>query len=94
MPKLLTSITPFLILLLCNQSCKTASKVEETNTNDTIPTGTLSFITTRDGNFEIYSMTADGKNATNLTNNKSLDFWSSWSPDGKYILFYFILFKP
>jgi TolB protein len=52
------------------------------------PTGVLSFLSTRDGNFEIYSMTADGKNVKNLTNNKALDFWSSWSPDGKYILFY------
>jgi TolB protein len=48
----------------------------------------LSFLTTRDGNFEIYTMTADGKNITNLSNNKALDFWSSWSPNGKFILFY------
>ncbi|MCA0363889.1 MAG: DUF5050 domain-containing protein [Bacteroidetes bacterium] len=48
----------------------------------------LSFLTTRDGNFEIYSMTANGKNVINLTNNKALDFWSSWSPDGKFLLFY------
>ncbi|MBK9510594.1 MAG: PD40 domain-containing protein [Cytophagaceae bacterium] len=48
----------------------------------------LSFLTTRDGNFEVYSMTANGKNVVNLSNNKALDFWSSWSPDGKFILFY------
>jgi TolB protein len=58
------------------------------NVNDTLPKGTLSFLSTRDGNFEIYSMNADGKNVVNLSNHKSLDFWSSWSPDGKYILFY------
>lgn len=52
------------------------------------PRGTLSFLTTRDGNFEIYSMDADGNNLKNLTCNKALDFGSSWSPDGKYILFY------
>ena len=33
-------------------------------------------------------MTSEGKNVKNLTNNKALDFWSSWSPDGKYIYFY------
>lgn len=77
-----------LLFLLINQSCKTASKSFRANSNDSIPTGVLSFLTTRDGNFEVYSMTADGKKTTNLTNNKSLDFWSSWSPDGKYILFY------
>lgn len=53
-----------------------------------MPKGTLAFLTTRDGNFEVYSMTADGNNVTNLTNNKALDFWSSWSPDGKELLFY------
>ncbi len=72
-----------LLLLVFNQACKTASKAV-----DHTPAGTLSFLTTRDGNFEVYSMTADGKNVTNLTNHKALDFWSSWSPDGKYLLFY------
>lgn len=52
------------------------------------PNGTIAFLTTRDGNFEIYSMSTDGTIITNLTNNKALDFWSSWSPDGKNILFY------
>jgi len=66
----------------------TSSKTSRTIINDSIPSGTLSFLTTRDGNFEIYSMTADGKKITNLTNNKALDFWSSWSPNGKFILFY------
>ena len=88
MDRHIISIVPFLLLLICSQSCKTSSKIAGTTRNDTIPAGVLSFLTTRDGNFEVYSMTADGKNVTNLTNNKSLDFWSSWSPDGKYILFY------
>lgn len=81
-------IVPFLLLLISSQACKTSSQARETTFNDAIPTGALSFLTTRDGNFEIYLMTIDGKNVTNLTNNKSLDFWSSWSQDGKYILFY------
>lgn len=51
------------------------------------PTGTLSFLTTRDGNFEVYSMDAEGRNEQNLTRNSKLDFGSSWSPDGKYVLF-------
>jgi TolB protein len=70
------SITFIILFQVCFQSCKTSIE----NPNETIPTGILSFITTRDGNFEIYSMTADGKNVKNLSNNKSLDFWSSWSP--------------
>ena len=88
MDRHIISIVPFLLLLLCSQSCKISSKTYGTTLNDSIPTGVLSFLTTRDGNFEVYTMTADGKNVTNLTNNKSLDFWSSWSPDGNYILFY------
>lgn len=73
-----------LVISLCSVGCKsTLNSATETN-----PTGVLSFLTTRDGNFEVYSMNADGKNVLNLTNNKSLDFWSSWSPTGKQILFY------
>jgi TolB protein len=52
------------------------------------PSGVLAFLTTRDGNFEIYSMNTDGTNPINLSNNKAVDFWSSWSPDGQQILFY------
>ncbi len=75
------------LVLICNQSCKSTSSLNKLSQNDSIPSGTLSFLTTRDGNFEVYSMTADGKNVRNLTNHKSLDFWSSWSPDGKQIVF-------
>ncbi len=83
-----TFIAGFILLFFCNQSCKTGSKVIAENNNDSIPTGVLSFLTTRDGNFEVYTMTADGKNVTNLTNHKALDFWSSWSPGGNQLLFY------
>lgn len=88
MIRFLTATAIFLVVISFSQSCVTGSKTSGTTHNDTIPTGSLSFLTTRDGNFEIYTMTADGKNVTNLTNNKALDFWSSWSPNGKYILFY------
>lgn len=76
-----------LIAIGFNFSCAPLFKSSGNTQNDSIPVGTLSFLTTRDGNFEVYTMTADGKNATNLTNNKALDFWSSWSPNGAYILF-------
>jgi TolB protein len=72
---------------LCMNGCKTGARNAEKELDDQ-PSGMLSFLTTRDGNFEIYSMSADGTNAINLTNNQALDFWSSWSPDGKQILFY------
>jgi TolB protein len=76
------------MIVICNQFCNPASKAAGGNRQDSQPSGVLSFLTTRDGNFEIYTMTADGKNVTNLTNHKSLDFWSSWSPNGKQLLFY------
>lgn len=88
MNRYLISISFLVLITSCNLACKTTSKVISSTVNDTIPVGILTFLTTRDGNFEIYSMTADGKNVKNLTNSNALDFWSSWSPDGKYILFY------
>lgn len=75
-------------IIISFAACKTSQSLS--NNRDLLPDPkmVLSFLTTRDGNFEVYGMTADGRNVKNLTNNKALDFWSSWSPDGKYILFY------
>ncbi|MFN3667340.1 MAG: TolB family protein, partial [Sediminibacterium sp.] len=51
-------------------------------------TGTLLFTSTRDGNWEVYTMDADGKNQQNLSNHPGADYGLGWSPDGSYILFY------
>lgn len=84
------SMRNFLLLftVLTLVACKGTQNMQSSTEVFPDPNLELSFLTTRDGNFEVYSMTADGKNVKNLTNNKALDFWSSWSPDGKYILFY------
>lgn len=76
------------ILILSGTGCRTLSSSHGSGSATEEPIGTLSFLTTRDGNFEIYSMDASGQKVKNLTNNKALDFWSSWSPNGKHILFY------
>lgn len=76
------------VLLVCGSGCRTILTNQGNADALVVPSGTLSFLTTRDGNFEVYSMDANGQNVRNLTNNKALDFWSSWSPDGKQILFY------
>jgi TolB protein len=56
----------------------------------------IAFISTRDGNREVYSMNVDGTCQTNLTNNPAHDGYQwfydhkspAWSPDGAKIAFY------
>ena len=49
--------------------------------------GKIAFESSRDGNFEIYVMNADGSNQTRLTNNPARDTEPRWSPDGTTIAF-------
>jgi TolB protein len=51
------------------------------------PTGVLAFMSTRDGNFEVYTMKANGDSAVNLTCNKASDYGFSFAP-GKRLVFY------
>ena len=45
----------------------------------------ITFVSSRDGNAEIYVMDTDGGNQRRLTNNRHDDWSPSWSPDGKRI---------
>jgi Tol biopolymer transport system component len=49
--------------------------------------GKIAFFSDRDGNYEIYSMNADGSGQTNLTNNAAADEFTKWSSDGTKIAF-------
>ena len=49
--------------------------------------GLIAFQSNRDGDFEIFTMNADGSNQTQLTNNIAHDFGPDWSPDGSKIAF-------
>jgi Tol biopolymer transport system component len=49
--------------------------------------GKIAFASDRDGNFEIYSMDADGGAQTRLTEDPGEDFSPSWSPDGTRLAF-------
>lgn len=50
--------------------------------------GTILFDTNRDGNSEIYSISADGSNPTRLTNSPAQDYGPWPSPDGSRIVFF------
>jgi TolB protein len=47
----------------------------------------LAFVSTRDGDAEIYVMNADGSGQINLTNHPADDTNPAWSPDGTWIAF-------
>lgn len=47
----------------------------------------IAFSSDRDGNWEIYVMTASGSNVRRLTSNSADDGWPVWTPDGKNIVF-------
>src|SRR5512139_1785348 len=51
------------------------------------PCKKIAFVSTRDGNAEIYSIEADGAGLTRLTNNSAFDGEPAWSPDGQRIAF-------
>jgi len=52
------------------------------------PDGTkIAFISTRDGNLEIYVMNANGSNQVRLTNHSALDIGPAWSANGQRIVF-------
>ncbi len=47
----------------------------------------IAFASDRDGNFEIYTMDADGGGLIRLTENSAEDFSPAWSPDGTRLAF-------
>ena len=47
----------------------------------------ITFFTSRDGNFEIYSMDINGFNQVNLSLNSARDKWPKFSPDGSSIIY-------
>ena len=49
--------------------------------------GRIAFESTRDGNFEIYTMNPDGTGVARLTNNPGFDLAPAWSADGSKIAF-------
>jgi Tol biopolymer transport system component len=50
-------------------------------------TGRIAFVSSNDGDYEIYTINADGTNLRKLTDNSVDDQEPSWSPDGTKIAF-------
>ena len=73
---LVTGVYLVLLAVFCGGSSE--------NTNDLI-----AFHSDRDGgNYDIYTMRADGKNAVRLTDYAGADRDPAWSPDGSKIVFW------
>ena len=99
-PKSLRPVLCFVLgVFMCAfHSCKKEQTLEErpnlpgTFASDNSPTWSANgskiiFDTNRDGNWEIYSMKADGTDQTRITDSPAQDRRPSWSPDGKNFTF-------
>lgn len=47
----------------------------------------LAFVSQRDGNAEVYVMTAGGEDVVNISNDPAADRFDGWSPDGASLVF-------
>ncbi len=47
----------------------------------------IAFVSSRDGDYEIYVMELDGSDARRITTSRGLDMRPRWSPSGEYIAF-------
>jgi LysM repeat protein len=62
----------------------------DTHPDDRAPAGfgqRVAFMSSRDGNYEVYTINLDGSGLKRLTNNEAADGLPTWSPDGKSIAF-------
>ena len=56
--------------------------------SDNLPGSRIAFVSSRDGNGEIYSMNVDGSDPQRLTSWRLWDGFPDWSPDGSQIAYY------
>src|SRR5438477_11292987 len=89
MPRLL----PVWLLLVvavqqaCHRDEVTAPRMSAATGGADLSTSRIAFVSTRDGNREIYVMASDGSAQTRLTKVPEWDYEPSWSPDGNRIVF-------
>ncbi len=48
----------------------------------------IAFMSTQEGNSDIYVINQDGSNLINLSKDKSYDGYPAWTPDGQHLIFY------
>jgi Tol biopolymer transport system component len=70
-----------------NTSPPTSTPLPPTPTPDGGGTGSIAFMSDRDGNQELYLMDKDSGDVERLTNNAAKDVALSWSPDGRVLAF-------
>jgi Tol biopolymer transport system component len=88
-PTATSTVGPDYLPLILKQLPPTSTPIPGTPTVTPPPGsgGRIAFVSSRDGNSEIYVMNADGSGQTRLTNNAASDFAPAWSPDGAKIVF-------
>jgi outer membrane protein assembly factor BamD (BamD/ComL family) len=59
----------------------------ETNPEASADGRYIAFMSTKDGNWEVYVAAADGSNVQRITRNPGNDGLPAWSPDGRYLAF-------
>ncbi len=67
------------VVMLCVSVCPVLAKAPDT--------AKIAFVSSRDGNLEIYIMNPDGTEKARLTQNFAVDLQPTWSPTGEEILF-------
>ena len=80
-------ISVLLAIFIISFAASCTSKLSASKARTAAAKGRITFASSRDGNFEIYIMNADGSGQINLTNNPAFDGTPSFSHDGKKIAF-------